>query len=249
MIKHWKVRGRGGLHQIDALADLMIVLPFTYAQRLLLEAKCYSENAPVGIEIICNAVRVLKDVGEYWVARNGIPSKARYHYHYAFFSASNYTKDAEKYAFAHDVYLIPLAQCRFIQPILHSVRQVITRTFGGSAPNEKFDIPMIDSRRAIRATIRNRRNDELHEVLTHYQDALGTLGSFCRACQQVDKAFIAMIAGRFPIFLVPDPSFHFHQINTHYDVSIHCNRKKRERGWYLRSRRTGDILFSFDLPI
>lgn len=244
-----KVRGRGGIHQIDAIADLMIVPPFTYAQRLLLEAKCYAYSRPVDLGIIRNAVGVLKDVGEYWVTRDGVPSKARYHYHYALFSASNYTEDAEKYAFAHDIYLIPLAQCQFIQPIIDSIRQISSRTFGGHVPNEKIEIPMTDLRRGIRTKIRNSGSDELDEVLYHYQDALGMLRRFCRACRQVDKGLIAMIAGRFPIFLVPHPSFNFNQISDSYDVSIHWNQEKRERGWYIRSRRTGNILFSFDLPI
>jgi hypothetical protein len=244
-----KVRGRGGLHQIDAIADLMIVPPFTYAQRLLLEAKCYADYKPVELEIIRNAVGVLKDVGEYWVTRDGIPSKARYHYHYALFSASNYTKDAEKYAFAHDIYLIPLAQCQFIQPVIDAIRQISTRTFGGHSSNEKIEIPMTNLRRGIRAKIRNSGNDDLDEVLAHYQDALGAFRGFCNACRQINKAFVAMIAGRFPIFLVPNPSFDFDWRSNDYDVSIHWSREKRERGWYIRSRRTGKILFSFDLPI
>lgn len=243
-----KVRGRGGLHQIDAIADLIISPPFTYAQRLLLEAKFYADNRPVDLEIIRNAVGVLKDVGEYWVTRNGIPTKARYHYIYTLFSASNYTKDAERYAFAHDIYLIPLAQCQFIQPIIHSIRHISSQTFGHT-PNEKIELPMTDLRRGIRAKLRDNRDNQLEEVLNHHQDALGALRSFCNVCQRLDKAFIGMIAGRFPIFLVPHPLFNLDQMNNEYDVSIHWSQENREKGWYIRSRSTGNILFSFDLPI
>src|SRR5258707_15450260 len=59
-----KVLGRGGVHQIDAIADFTITLPFSYPHRLLVEAKCYSDDRPIGIEFVRNAVGVLKDVGE-----------------------------------------------------------------------------------------------------------------------------------------------------------------------------------------
>lgn len=242
-----KVLGRGGLHQIDAIADLMIVPPFTYTQRLLLEAKCYADNSPVGLSIIRNAVGVLKDVQEYWITRNNIPPKARYHYHYALFSASNYTEEAEKYAFAHDIYLIPLAQSQFIQPIIQSIKQIDKQTFGRET-HEKINISLTDLRRGVRAKIRNRSNNTLDKALLQYQDALHMIARFCSFCRQIDQAFIAMIAGRFPIFLVPHPAFHLHQMNDVHDVSIHWNHANREKGWIIRSSQTNDILFSFDLP-
>src|SRR5438132_1408993 len=144
-----KVSGRGGVHQIDAIADMAIATPFTYAQRLLVEAKCYADTTPVRIEIVRNAVGVLKDVGEYWVTRDG----------------------------------------------------------------------------------------------------LAALRDFCGTCRRVNAAFIAMIAGRFPIFLVPNPSLNLSQLQNDHIASIHWNRDKREKGWYLRSRSTGELLFSFDLPL
>ena len=86
-----EVNGRGGNHQIDAIADFNISAPFSYPQRLLLEAKCYSDTYKVGIGIVRNAVGVLKDVSEFWVTRtNGVPAKSRYHYQYAIFSTSGY---------------------------------------------------------------------------------------------------------------------------------------------------------------
>ncbi|MHC5726638.1 MAG: hypothetical protein ACYTXY_21370, partial [Nostoc sp.] len=110
-----EVLGRGGVHQIDAVADFIIAQPFSNPQRLLLEAKFRSDKT--GIEVVRNAVGVLKDVSEYWVSRKEIPFKARYHYQYAVFSDSDYTSPAQKYAFAHDVYLIPLNSSVFFQPV------------------------------------------------------------------------------------------------------------------------------------
>ena len=55
-----EVKGRGANHQIDAIADFEITPPFTYPLRLLVEAKCYKNNGTVGIEIVRNALGVLK---------------------------------------------------------------------------------------------------------------------------------------------------------------------------------------------
>jgi hypothetical protein len=62
------VLGRGGKHQIDAITDLRIGQPFSNPQRLLVEAKAYSEDRKVTLPIVRGAVGVLKDVSEYWVA-------------------------------------------------------------------------------------------------------------------------------------------------------------------------------------
>lgn len=56
------VKGRGGEHQIDAIADFIVHQPFSYPQRLLVEAKCYSNK--VRLPVIRNAAGVLKDVNE-----------------------------------------------------------------------------------------------------------------------------------------------------------------------------------------
>jgi len=59
------VWGRGGKHQIDAIADLRIGQPFSNPQRLLVEAKAYSNERKVGLPIVRGAVGVLKDVSEF----------------------------------------------------------------------------------------------------------------------------------------------------------------------------------------
>lgn len=84
-----EVHGRGTDHQIDAIADYRLTHPFGYRQRLFVEAKC--SESPCGVEVIRNAIGVVKDVSEYW--RNG--DHERFHYHYAVFSASGFTSRAQ----------------------------------------------------------------------------------------------------------------------------------------------------------
>lgn len=128
-----EVIGRGSIHQIDAIADFTVAQPFSHPQRLLVEAKF--KKGRVGIEVLRNAIGVLKDVDEYWVTSNRNPGhnvrpgvadgeiKNRYHYQYAVFSATGYAPQAEDYAYAQDIYLIPLARSRFMEPIIASIRR------------------------------------------------------------------------------------------------------------------------------
>lgn len=129
-----EVCGRGGRHQIDAVADFSVSAPFSHPQRLFVEAKCFSSQYPVGLPIIRNAVGVLKDVLEWWnppSGPRGIATTGRYHYQYALFSASGYTLEAERYAFAQDIYLIPYERSQFISPVIQAIRQMThTRTLG-----------------------------------------------------------------------------------------------------------------------
>ncbi len=64
------VRGRGERHQIDAIADYRVQPPFSNSQRLLLEAKFY-DHRQVGLNVIRNAVGVLNDVAQFFVAPPG----------------------------------------------------------------------------------------------------------------------------------------------------------------------------------
>ncbi|HYU72332.1 MAG TPA: hypothetical protein VEL31_06600 [Ktedonobacteraceae bacterium] len=80
-----EVQGRGGKHQIDAIADFAIQQPFMHPLRLLVEAKF--QRDPVGIEVMRNAVGVLQDVDKYWDYERRQEIESRYSYQYAVLSA------------------------------------------------------------------------------------------------------------------------------------------------------------------
>src|SRR5580700_467807 len=144
-----KVKGRGSDHQIDAIADFRIHPPFSHPQRLLVEAKCFDPSDKVGLPIVREAVGVLKDVSEHWVTTGKTIPKARYHYQYAIFSATGYTSDAQRYAFAQDIYLIPLAAPQFLRPVVEAIRNV-----GQTNPSE-IAVDMKRLRAAVRAAIQS----------------------------------------------------------------------------------------------
>jgi hypothetical protein len=91
-----QVRGRGGDQQIDAVADYVMSHPFVYPLRLLVEAKCYAAHRAIDLEIVRNALGVFQNVAEYWTSPPGISThgRRRYHYQYAVFASSDFTKPA-----------------------------------------------------------------------------------------------------------------------------------------------------------
>ena len=151
-----EVRGRGERHQIDAIADFLFPQPFSNPQRLLVEAKCYADSRPVALPVIRNALGVLMDVSEFFVPTSGTRtvSRRRYHYQYALFSASNYTDPAERYAFAHDIYLIPLQGSAFIRPIVGQIRRITHHAFGAPTRNQ-IGLDLFAFRRSFRRGIRS----------------------------------------------------------------------------------------------
>ena len=238
-----KVRGRGSDHQIDAISDFQVPPPFSHPQRLLVEAKCFDPRVRVGLPIVREAVGVLKDVSEFWMVAGGRIPKQRYHYQYAVFSATGYTAEAQRFAFAQDVYLIPLAASRFLQPTIQALRNI--RPAGDNqGESHNVEVDMTELRRSIRSAIRNQQPD-----LPGIKDigvVLDGVGEFLQACRQIRYSLMATLVGRFPIFLVPSPEIRNQELQERYFVRIY--RGPNDETWYLRDAQTDADLFSFDLP-
>lgn len=106
------VQGRGDWHQIDAFAAFEYTPAFMYPLRLFVEAKCYDDSRPIGIEVVRNAVATLKDISENYFTYRLNESKSdslkvqRFNYQSAIFSTSGYTKGAQNFAIAHQIFLI-----------------------------------------------------------------------------------------------------------------------------------------------
>ncbi|TQF07168.1 restriction endonuclease [Kitasatospora acidiphila] len=106
-----RVRGRGALHQVDALGEFAFTPAFSMPVRLFLEAKFKQDRC--GLEIVRNAHGVLHDVNENFMTHAGRRPRQRYHYAYALFSTSGFTPDAQKYAVAHQISLVDMSGASF----------------------------------------------------------------------------------------------------------------------------------------
>jgi len=237
-----EVHGRGGRHQLDAIADPSVSLPFSSPQRLVVEAKCYSTTTPVGLPIIRNAVGVLKDISEFYVPPADpadLVYTRRYHYQYSMFSASGYTRDAERYAFAQDIFLIQYSRSSFIFPIVGAIRQVTQFDFGTVTRN-RIKIDMTQFRRYIRETIRHGEHWHFDQIPNGANEKIA---AFVQAVIRIPGTLLAIAGHRFPIHLIPAPAIDLYDLKDYYRVRITWD----ERSWYL-SDEHGYRLFSFDLP-
>jgi hypothetical protein len=239
-----EVKGRGGRHQIDAIADFLISQPFSNPQRLLVEAKCYSASRPVDLPIVRNAVGVLKDVSEYWVTTTGTTHKRRYHYQYALFSASTYTDRAELYAFAQDIYLIPLAGSAYFRPVIQSIQDVTAMAFGGRNRQDDINVDLKTLRQGVRNVLKDGELWQYH--LDTYCTELAVLEHFLDSCFMIDFALLAVLGGSFPVFLVPSRSLDLRDF-LRQQGTIYVQITWDRNNWYIADG-AGKHIFSFDLP-
>jgi hypothetical protein len=103
-----RVRGRGAEHQADSLGDLQVSIPFSLPIRLFVEAK--NLTTKVGLDVVRNAHGVLHDVNEYVRGSSGSATRPRQvQYRYSVFSAGGFTREAQNFAYAHQISLIDLS--------------------------------------------------------------------------------------------------------------------------------------------
>lgn len=234
------VVGRGAIHQIDAIADYLLGQPFSHPQRLLVEAKCHNSGS-ISLTTIRNAVGVLKDVSEFWSTVDSLPTThRRYHYQKAVFSTTPFSPAAERYAFAHDIYLFPMASSAFARPIVEAIYAISGRSFV-RAGRKHIPVELTRLRRAVRQSLRaGEATDELATLVR--RDAAEWQG-FITQVTSLGSILVGMIARSFPVFLVPASRNVIDDLGDRVPVEL---RIKRGR-WYIR-RPGGPDLFSFDLP-
>src|SRR5437868_4353956 len=128
-----EVQGRGAPHQIDALVTPIHSHSFIYTIRLIVEAKC--ESKAVGVDIIRNLVGTLLDLNQNfitWESGGSNLSMQRFNYHGAVFAANGYSKRAEKYALAHQIFLIDYSNVSLLRPIIDTLISLNLGDFGAS---------------------------------------------------------------------------------------------------------------------
>jgi len=234
-----KVRGRGADHQIDAIADYLRTPPFGNPYRLLLEAKMYSDK--VQINTIRNAFGVLRDVSEFWLgdAAAGQPRGRRWHYQYAVFSSKGFSSNAQMYAFAHDIYLLSLADTGVMAPVLSSIRALskeLAKNDSGSGWTSEL------RRNARDAILYHREPDGLLAEYREQTDRLIT------ACNHIETVLIGMVQSRFPIFLVPRDDMIMNRLLYGNDGIIPVRISRGNDHLWLIRNTDDEELFVFDLP-
>jgi hypothetical protein len=235
------VAGRGARHQIDAIADLRIGQPFSNQQRLLVEAKSYADNRKIGLPIVRGTVGVLKDVSEFWVSQgSGRPATGRYHYQAAIFSSSDFTSDAQNYAFAHDIYLLPLARSSYFAPVIVAINAATAALPVVNGQVQSAVLP------GLRQELRRRLQPDL-QLRVEPNDQHQWLGPVVDATRAVGRSLIATLGHSFPVFLTPAVGVNLEELSPIETIEIHFTDYAVGNGWTI-TRQGGAPLFTFDLP-
>lgn len=128
------VKGRGGWHQVDALGQFQFQVPFVYPIRLISEAKCHKRK--IGLPIIRNFMGALKDISENYFVENykslKHSNKSRFTDCGAIFSTSEFSKNAQMYAYAQGVYLIQTSN------FLPLIKKAVKRSKQAGMDNKTF---------------------------------------------------------------------------------------------------------------
>lgn len=202
-----EVRGRGEWHQIDALAAADRTPAFMYPLRLMVEAKCYRGDRRIGIEVVRNSVGVHKDISEnYFSPRLPGPDYIqgpRFNYLSAIASTSGFTKNAQRYAIAHQIFLIQYKDLPMFRPISEGLLGLDEAHFRQGVLNAG-GVGEVSIREHFRYFIRVRG-----DVGQDYEDEFFTAEginqlreSILRPLFTINGSYYGALQGRWPIHLL-----------------------------------------------
>jgi len=243
------VRGRGAWHQIDGLASFKSSPAFMYPLRLMVEAKCYQEHRTVGIEVVRNAVGVLKDISEnYFTVPSGgenvqVP---RFNYHSAIFSTSGYTSGAIDYALAHQVFLIQYENVPVIKPLIDAIMQFDELCITKVGKNAIAEV-----RKKYRSAIREQFYEvDMQEFITDRGIELID-GALIDSLSRIGGSYFGMLQGRWPLHLLtsqPLPALAFNSDTVHCHVTGYETGKWKFTPAEFQQNENGWFELEFNLP-
>jgi hypothetical protein len=230
-VKTGNIEGRGADHQIDSYGNFMFTVPFVHPVRLISEVKWFSRNYKVQLDHMRSFVGVMIDISQnYFVPRAvrsagrnvpTFPIKERYTDSGAFFSATGFSWDAQNYAWAHGIYLVPFSNSRFLQPILNRVELLL-------------------GRRSVWSNNRSSKSDIINMARSDFKR-----DSELSSLMQRIFAYIGILDGIYPVVLLTDREFRFNPREpddvTENNLSFDQNTAFKEG----RIEREGDVSFDF----
>src|SRR5690606_25634760 len=140
---------------------------------------------------------VMKDINEFFDPRAKPPTQ-RWHYQYAVFSATGFSEGAEAYAYAHDIYPVPLAHVAAIAPIVAEIQEV------DEVLARHIDAPLSRLRSGVRSSFGRALPPQMPGVEWDVPDRLVLLiDSITTQLTQLGGALLARMTSGLPLFLVP----------------------------------------------
>jgi len=271
------VKGRGAVHQVDVLGELMWIPAFTYPLRLFVEAKFRGEKT--GISTVRNAVGTILDVNQnnlpQSVRASGINPQLRPKYQYvgAIFSTSGFSQPAMDMALAHGVSLIDLRIPGF-QSLFDGITEAadtIQRTFQQEQSNRDAipgnyanHLPRGEFTQALRSALRRELNtqpyvdfedrDDIRQVNRGLIDQIiPLLRASVESAEELGELFVGMGQGPYMIVLKADNRARFLEFARHnpaHNVHITWSSRVNEgRTWFIEPQGyPNGYRLSFKLP-
>lgn len=234
-----EVRGRGEWHQIDALAAFDRTPAFMYPLRLMVEAKCYARRSPVQIEVARNAVGVLKDITENYftfpsaVAASHDVQAPRFNYHAAVFSTSGYSKGAQRYAIAHQIFLIQYQRIRLLEPVVDALLELQSEHF----VEPRMHRVVATRSKVLRAQVRAMLNSDLPIYVGNHL-GLSDLGirymrdNVIQPLLAIEGSYFGMLQGKWPMHLLARSSLPPALFATRDEVACRVYGRESDRWWF-----------------
>jgi len=205
-----ELRGRGSWHQIDAIAEQSHTPAFIYPLRLIVEAKFYTSKT-VGIEVVRNAVGVIKDVSEnYFTIHKGSSTVGtqRFNYQSAVFGVSGFSPRAVEYAIAHQIFLIEYRNIPVIEPVIDAIRNINEDCL---TPEGLGNIAGV--REVLKQALANSRPINTPKLFT--QEGIDIINRrVAQALREIGGSYFGMLQGRWPLHLLtqnPLPAYAFRE--------------------------------------
>lgn len=203
-----EVQGRGEWHQIDAIVTYDYTPAFLFPIRLGLEAKAYfptyeqpsgklKSSGRVGIEVIRNAVGVVKDLNENYFSDVAQTLKLkRYSYVYSVFSLYGFTENAQRYAVAHQIYLIQYHH----NYLFNGIKEILSRLEGMVArQNEQLAI-----RETLRGFFGNSEEYRRGELRHIFGQEFELIRELLEEVQRIGGSYFGLLNGEYPIHVISE---------------------------------------------
>jgi hypothetical protein len=234
-----EVQGRGEWHQVDALVAYDHTPAFLFPIRLGLEAKAYfpteSSSGKVGIEVIRNAVGVVKDLNENYFSDSAQTLKLkRYNYVYSIFSLNGFTKNAQRYAMAHQIYLVQY----YHNQLFSGIRTKLGQLDGKAAMGSKQS----DIRGMLKGFFTN-PGKYRHELRNIFDQEIDLIENLLEEVNHIGGSYFGLLNGEYPIHIVSERPIDNNLDKDEYEVYINA----RTNGIVEINLNNNNLLF--ELPI
>lgn len=249
-----ELQGRGGWHQVDALASYDFTPSFIYPMRLIVEAKAYlpsryNNHGKIRINVVRNAVGVLKDVNENYFSFGNFDDQyklKRFNYAYAIFSLGGSTRIAQQYAIAHQIFIIQY----YFNPLFDGIKKLLYKINENNKilRNVHKDIKLTDIRKSVRDYLKNDYfyNYYEYEISDYFTDAgYEIIEDLKKELEKIKGSYLGLLNGMYPIHLVSSkPLSKIREDEIYARIHVSENRERE----YVRLEFDGNELF-FDLPL